>query len=125
MTPVRNVGKDKNLRTVKLNIIDSFHSINCALWNKMVSSLSFTSLGVNLDERYANNNIGQFTFRIHGSIYHRIGSLFPNKNEIPKFAQLYVFDTDYELDNRMKNFTNLKTDLIRQLQSLMHIIIHM
>ena len=37
ISPIRNISKEKNLRFIKINIIDdSFYSINCALWNKMV-----------------------------------------------------------------------------------------
>jgi hypothetical protein len=82
--------------------------------------LAFTSLGVKLDERFANQHVGVYTFRIHGTIYHRIGSLLPPNSENPVFAQLYIYDTDYELQNRVKNFPNLNIEILQNLQNLMH-----
>ena len=84
------------------------------------SCLAFTSMGVNLDKNYANNLKGIYTFRIHGSIYHRIGPITPKKNDIPKFAQLYIHDTDNELDNRLLNFSGLDREILFQLQNEMH-----
>lgn len=55
------------------------------------TSLAFTSMGVNKDEKYANNHTGTYTYRTHGTIYHRIGSPFPHENPQPKFAQLYIY----------------------------------
>lgn len=45
------------------------------------SSLFFPSLGVSED---VLPSIGTYIFRIHGSVYHRIGHLFP-EGEQPKF----------------------------------------
>jgi hypothetical protein len=49
-------------------------------------------------------------------------------NENPKkinkpnvmFAQLYIYDTDHELDNRFKNFNELDKNILKRLQELMH-----
>lgn len=62
---------------------------------KYNSILTFTSTGVQLDRDLTPNGI--FTYRIHGQISHRIGSLLPEAGEQPKFAQLYIFDTDNEV----------------------------
>jgi hypothetical protein len=43
-------------------------------------------------------------FVISGQNYHRIGSLIPKPGEIPKFAQLYIYDTQNELSNRFSHF---------------------
>ncbi|CAG8466445.1 15935_t:CDS:2 [Dentiscutata erythropus] len=58
-------------------------------------------MGVKLDEELANSKDGIYTFRIHRGIYHSIGSLFPNVNKAPKFMQLYIYDMEYEMDNRL------------------------
>lgn len=49
------------------------------------SSLAFASLGVKEDILPAK---GPYTFRVCGSIYHRIGHLFPEIDEKPKFSQI-------------------------------------
>ncbi|KAF8090552.1 hypothetical protein N665_0473s0004 [Sinapis alba] len=43
-----------------------------------------------------------FTFRIQGQTHHRIGSLLPSKDRPPKYLQLYIFDTNNEVSNRLK-----------------------
>ncbi|KAF9895683.1 hypothetical protein BX616_009060, partial [Lobosporangium transversale] len=42
---------------------------------KYNASLSFTSIGVNVDQALANGQDGAYTFRIQGTVVHRIGSL--------------------------------------------------
>ncbi len=83
-------------------------------------ALSFTSLGVDLDEKYRNNRTGSYTFRIHGTVVHRIRSLFPSYNEKPKFQQILFHDTDNELENRLFNFNGLDRNILFQLQETMH-----
>ena len=63
------------------------------------SVFSFISLGVNIDEAVANSRGGAYNFRIHGDLYHRIGSLLPTDNR-PAFAQIYVHDPATERANR-------------------------
>ncbi|KAL5193130.1 Replication protein A DNA-binding subunit A [Glycine soja] len=61
---------------------------------------AFTSPGLQLDTRY-NTVRGPPTFRVHGQGHHLIGSLLPLANKSPKFAQLYIYDTDNEVNNRL------------------------
>ncbi|KAL5132868.1 hypothetical protein HKD37_03G006287 [Glycine soja] len=61
---------------------------------------AFTSPGIKIDTSY-NTGKGPQTFRIHGQTRHFIGSLLPMPNNPPKFAQLYIYDTDYEINNRL------------------------
>lgn len=82
------------------------------------SALAFTSLGVQLDHQLANQKKGVYTFRIHGQIYHSIGSLFPQKGNAPKFAQIYIYDTDHELDNRHNQMKHLDRNLLGELQDM-------
>lgn len=51
-----------------------------------------------------NDGGGPPQFVLSGQNYHRIGSLIPNVGIPPKFAQLYIYDTQNETANRMKNF---------------------
>lgn len=61
---------------------------------------NFTSFGANIDKSVTNRP-GPFCYRIYGETYHCIGSLLPSEGEAPKFAQLYVVDTENEVKNRM------------------------
>ncbi|KAI9244700.1 hypothetical protein BDA99DRAFT_566157 [Phascolomyces articulosus] len=63
------------------------------------SALGFTSLGVNADQNVANFHGRAYNFRIHGSVYHRIGSLLTADNR-PAFAQIYVHYPATEAANR-------------------------
>jgi hypothetical protein len=48
-----------------------------------------------------NDGNGPPVFVMNGENYHHIGSLLPMPGESPKFAQLYIYDTDNEISNRM------------------------
>ncbi|CAI0446647.1 unnamed protein product [Linum tenue] len=52
---------------------------------------------------------------ICGENYHRIGSLLPVDGERPKFAQLYIFEPEGELDNRLANFASRESVLLPEL----------
>ncbi|KAG2204923.1 hypothetical protein INT45_006334 [Circinella minor] len=84
--------------------------------------LSFTSLGANIDHTVANARGSAYNFRIQGSMYHSIGSLLPNENEAPAFAQIYVLDTSSaETANRHAVApVPLNDTILQQLQNMMH-----
>nr|XP_016495443.1 PREDICTED: uncharacterized protein LOC107814527 [Nicotiana tabacum] len=48
-----------------------------------------------------NKTKGPRTFRLYGQNYHQIGSLLPPEGSSPKFAQLYIYDTENEVENRI------------------------
>jgi hypothetical protein len=58
-------------------------------------------------------------FKIHGQIYHRIGSLLPDEGQNPVFAQLYIYDTDHENSNRLRIMRNLNADILQNLQDML------
>lgn len=47
---------------------------------------------------------GPYVFKISGQSYHWIGGLCQPENCDPRFLQLYVFDTQNEVDNRLQPF---------------------
>ncbi|WOG91187.1 hypothetical protein DCAR_0310435 [Daucus carota subsp. sativus] len=59
-----------------------------------------TSLGVRVDSAI-NRRRGPFVFRASGVNIHFIGSLIPEKDQRPKYAQLYIYDTENEVRNRI------------------------
>ena len=70
-------GNDSRSRLFKQNI---------QMYN---SVLSFTSIGVNVNQEVTGTS-GVYTFRIHGEMYHRIGTLLPN-SETPLSLLRYIF----------------------------------
>ncbi|GAU48565.1 hypothetical protein TSUD_302440 [Trifolium subterraneum] len=68
---------------------------------------SFTSMGGHVIEDI-NNGGGPPQFILSGQNYHRIGSLLPEAGTTPKFAQLYIFDTENEVENRTACFKSNK-----------------
>ncbi|WVZ83550.1 hypothetical protein U9M48_030687 [Paspalum notatum var. saurae] len=62
-------------------------------------------MGGNIDKKI-NDGEGPYVFRVNGQIHHRIGSLLPVPNNCPKFAELYIFDTKNEIENRIRAITN-------------------
>ncbi|CAN7077420.1 unnamed protein product, partial [Brassica oleracea var. botrytis] len=61
-------------------------------------------MGATVDQS-VTGTAGPFSYRVHGQIIHRIGSLLPNNGKLPEYLQLYIFDTGNELENRKKAFT--------------------
>ena len=83
------------------------------------SALSFTSIGVKVDQEVTGTS-GVYTFRIHGNMYHRIGTLLPNSETPPQFAQIYIYDTDHEIQNRLNAMDNLDSTILAELQQMLH-----
>jgi hypothetical protein len=66
---------------------------------------SFTSLGAAVD-RTINNGTSSYVFKFNGVVHHRIGTLLPQQGTQPRFAQLYIHDTENETYNRLNLFEN-------------------
>ena len=69
------------------------------------SMFAFTSMGASID-RTINTGNAPYVFKINGVVHHRIGSLLPSRGKQPKFAQLYIYDPENEVQNRMNIFEN-------------------
>lgn len=55
-----------------------------------------------LELRHAiNSGSAPYVFKIYGQIHHSMGCLLPVESSTPKFAQLYIHDTENEVDNRI------------------------
>nr|GEU84132.1 AT hook motif-containing protein, putative, expressed [Tanacetum cinerariifolium] len=50
-----------------------------------------------------------YTFKINGQNYHRMGTLLPAEGVPPRYSQLYFFDTQNEIKNRMFAFMKKET----------------
>ncbi|KAI5409892.1 hypothetical protein KIW84_055374 [Lathyrus oleraceus] len=82
--------------------------------------LSFTSIGVHVDENILASGRGIYTFRAQGAFYHNIGGFYPNEGVRPRFLQLYIYDTDNELHNRMQENPQLHQNVVHKLQKMLH-----
>ena len=82
------------------------------------SALSFASIGANVDTGLIERTDGIYTFRIHGTMYHRLGSLLPEPGEQPGFAQLYFYDTDHKVDHRLRHMDKLDRRTVVVLQNM-------
>jgi hypothetical protein len=63
---------------------------------------AMTSMGRNVDKKI-NDGRGPYIFRLHGQNHHRIGTLLTHDGLNPHFAQLYFYDTENEVPNRMNS----------------------
>lgn len=72
---------------------------NICVYNNM---FSFTSMGGKIDHS-VNNGHGPYVFRMSGHNIHFIGSMLPLPGNQPRFSQLYIYDTENEIANRMSN----------------------
>lgn len=78
-----------------INFIENIRAYN--------SMFAFTSMDGEIDAS-VNNGRGPFVFRFHGQNFHQIGSLLPEEGLPPAFTQLYIFDTENEVRNRISAF---------------------
>ncbi|KAI9432367.1 hypothetical protein H4582DRAFT_1787791, partial [Lactarius indigo] len=88
------------------------------------SALAMTSVGRKLDESINQRGGGPYTFRLHGELIHRAGSLLPPDGDqvAPIYAQLYIYDSDVALNHRMANAWNSNLDqfTLRTLQDMLY-----
>ncbi|KAL3651616.1 hypothetical protein CASFOL_004618 [Castilleja foliolosa] len=89
---------------------------NIRAYNNM---FSMTSFGARIDDA-VNDGRGPYVFKVSGQVSHWIGSICPPSNEGPRFLQLYIYDTDNEVSNRLRFFGNLEnrslsSDIVRLL----------
>ncbi|KAL6646680.1 hypothetical protein ACP70R_015757 [Stipagrostis hirtigluma subsp. patula] len=73
------------------------------------SMFAMTSMGVKVIDSI-NDGHGPYVFKISGQLCHRIGSLIPRHDAKPEYCQLYIFDTDNEISNRMAVATRARTE---------------
>ncbi|GJY18785.1 hypothetical protein Tco_0390276 [Tanacetum coccineum] len=72
---------------------------------------AFTSMGGKVDDSINRKGKGPYVFHLHGQTYHSMGSLLPKAGESPKFAQLYIYDTENEVENRARALSSSSLSL--------------
>jgi len=91
----------------------SFHK-NIRGYNNL---LACTSFGANISNEFQGRGVSNF--KIHGQVYHCIGSLLPEEGHSPTFAQLYIYDTEHENRNRHNIMQDLDNNILRHLQDML------
>nr|GEW93979.1 DNA helicase [Tanacetum cinerariifolium] len=104
---------------IKLLLTGRHFLQNIRAYNQM---FTMTSLGAHIDDSI-NVGRGPYVFKISGQLYHWIGSLCPAEGEPPRFLQLCIYDTDNEVDNRLRHFGGqnsiLRRDIVKGLIELL------
>ncbi|KAL8458190.1 hypothetical protein ACS0TY_035907 [Phlomoides rotata] len=85
----------------------------------------FTSMGGMMDTAI-NKGGTPYVFKLQGANYHIIGSLLPEQRKKPKFCQLYIYDTENEVNNRNTAIRAAATDATSNLDdTIIHDLTHM
>ncbi|KAI9075486.1 hypothetical protein K1719_042534 [Acacia pycnantha] len=63
--------------------------------------ICFTSMGGRIDHSINSRGGDPYSFVLSGQNHHFIGSLLPPQGNPPVYAQLYIYDTENEISNRM------------------------
>ena len=66
------------------------------------------------------SSTGPQSYVVGGHVYHRMGPLLPDDGRDPQFAQLFCYDPDHELENRMKVLQDMNPTTLRDLQGMLH-----
>ncbi|OWZ01517.1 ATP-dependent DNA helicase [Phytophthora megakarya] len=86
------------------------------------SAFACTSTGHKED--YSNNRGGDpYTFRINGSMLHRIGQFLSMEGATPAFAHIYVYDDNLEQEQSVRQMgisTGLDERIVGELQSILY-----
>ncbi|GES88499.1 uncharacterized protein LOC112012066 [Rhizophagus clarus] len=90
----------------------SFHK-NIRRYNNV---LACTSFGASIDTIPGQ---GISNFRIHGQVYHLIGSLLPEEGQQPAFAQLYIYDSEHENEHRNNVIQELDNEILQNLLKML------
>ncbi|XP_031116894.1 uncharacterized protein LOC116020565 [Ipomoea triloba] len=83
------------------------------------NTFAFTSLGIhNYEKDLCRRNKGIYTFKVQGQIYHFINDLLPDGCP-PRNLQLYFYDTDHEVENRVSKVGHLDEKIVSDLIEVM------
>ena len=82
------------------------------------SALAFTSVNYTKDTR-TDLSRGLHCFQIHGDLFHLQGPLEPGSQELPAFAQLFFYDSDYATDLRLRRSPRLDRTILYGLHEML------
>ena len=67
---------------------------------------------------YKFKNRGPYCYRINGQVYPATSQMQPELGKKPLFSQIYIYDQQNELDNRLNSFQQLDKDILKELQEM-------
>jgi hypothetical protein len=77
------------------NFMDNIRNYN--------SGIAFASFGGNI---LPQRRGGPYCFRVHGQMYHQVGTLHPPDNVPPSYSQLYILEGDQAVEHRLTHTDN-------------------
>ncbi|KAG1578619.1 hypothetical protein G6F48_011789 [Rhizopus delemar] len=91
-------------------------------------AFAFTSVGCNTVSATGRSCSCPSSFMIHGKLYHlqgpinhiRNSEVSENRNAVPSYAQLYIYDPAFGASNRVENNLDPNVNLIEQLTNMLH-----
>ncbi|CAG8801940.1 20294_t:CDS:2, partial [Dentiscutata erythropus] len=83
------------------------------------SALAFASIEAQIDKQVMGTK-GVYVFKIYSEIYHNIGSLLLHNDNRPRFAQIYFYNMDNELQNRLHIMPQLDPTILNELQNMLY-----
>ena len=85
-------------------------------------AFALTTQEVDYDRTMMNlRNTGVYSFKINGEFHHYYTqNLMPVGKRKPRFAQLYIHDAQYQLEERMQVFSGLNRNILETLQAMIH-----
>ena len=83
------------------------------------NAFAFTSCSYTQDSRVAGRG-GVHPFTIHGQLFHYSGPLDVSSQDIPKFAQLYLYDPRAAADIRQQSYSSLNPMTTLRLTDMLH-----
>jgi hypothetical protein len=75
-----------------------------------------------VDDFLNHSGGGPYSFRLHGELIHKAGSLLPLAGHPPAWAQLYIYDSTQALDYCMDHMANSSLDrgVMQTLQNMLY-----
>ena len=83
------------------------------------STLAVASVRANFVERGPGSSKFFPTVTVHGRMYHQMGALIPPQSNKPRFAAVYIHDTDHAA-LRKYFYSDIREDLLEALASMLH-----
>ena len=85
------------------------------------NTFGFTSFGVKYDKDLCKKNKGIYVFRVQGQVYHYIHELIPQSDKQPSYLQLYFYDTEHELENRLRCSNVMNVNILEKLIKILEV----
>src|SRR6266403_1572611 len=86
------------------------------------SALAMTSVGRDVNCSINQDGGGPYTFVLQGQLSHLAGSLLPAEGVAPRYAQLYIHDSDVAFNHHVQHHANaqLNPQTLRTLQDMLY-----